>query len=171
MNLDMTASESKHPAALALYSALSASSTSSTAWFSRCVGIKAATPTLAVTTPGGFPRCSIPSDCTAWRTPSAKAEAGGQRCGLRGCGGHIRHRAPADRTIYAVRDVTATVESLDLIVASILSKKLAAGLDGLVLDVKFGSDAWFAEYDRTEIWRKRWWMSPMAQASRIGTDD
>ncbi len=58
--------------------------------------------------------------------------------------------APADRTIYAVRDVTATVESLDLIVASILSKKLAAGLDGLVLDVKFGSGAWFAEYDRTK---------------------
>ncbi len=58
--------------------------------------------------------------------------------------------APADRTIYAVRDVTATVESLDLIVASILSKKLAGGLDGLVLDVKFGSGAWFAEYDRTK---------------------
>ncbi len=58
--------------------------------------------------------------------------------------------APADRTIYAVRDVTATVESLDLIVASILSKKLAAGLDGLVLDVKFGSGAWFSEYDRTK---------------------
>lgn len=74
---------------------------------------------------------------------------------VKGCGvaiiGQTNRLAPADQRFYATRDVTATVESIDLITASILSKKLAAGLEALVMDVKTGSGAFMQQYQDAKL--------------------
>ena len=69
-----------------------------------------------------------------------------KKCGL-AFGAATEEFAPADQKLYALRDVTATVESIPLITASIMSKKLAEGIDGLVLDVKKGSGAFMQELE------------------------
>ena len=71
-----------------------------------------------------------------------------KKCGL-ALGGQTKSIAPADKKIYALRDATATVPYIPLIVASIMSKKLAEGLDVLVLDVKTGSGAFIQKYAET----------------------
>jgi len=85
---------------------------------------------------------SIPGFCTRIDLASYRRIA--RECGLV-LAGQTAEIAPADRVLYALRDATATVESIPLITASILSKKLAEGIDALVLDVKTGDGAFMAD--------------------------
>ena len=85
-------------------------------------------------------------EAIGWRVSFDESEARAQMESLGGIiMGQTAAVAPLDRRLYALRDVTATVESIPLIVGSILSKKLASGISGLVMDVKYGSGAFMSE--------------------------
>jgi thymidine phosphorylase len=91
---------------------------------------------------------SIPGFRTGLSEDQLRRQIREMRCAIVSASPEI---APADRRLYAIRDVTASVESIDLITASILSKKLAAGLEALVLDVKCGSGAFMKKLDEAEV--------------------
>ncbi|HUE90556.1 thymidine phosphorylase [Pseudomonas sp.] len=87
---------------------------------------------------------SIPGYCTQPEPERLRRVVAEVGCAIIG---QTADLAPADKRLYGIRDVTGTVESIDLITASILSKKLAAGLDVLIMDVKVGNGAFMADPD------------------------
>ncbi len=91
---------------------------------------------------------AIPGFRTGLNEAALRTQLAGVGCAIVAASAEI---APADRRLYAIRDVTGTVNSIDLITASILSKKLAAGLEALVLDVKCGSGAFMATLAEAEV--------------------
>jgi thymidine phosphorylase len=90
---------------------------------------------------------SIPGYDVAPDNAKLRAAVASAGCAIIGQTGDL---APADRRLYAIRDATGTVESIPLIVASILSKKLAAGLSALVMDVKVGSGAFLPDRESAQ---------------------
>jgi thymidine phosphorylase len=90
---------------------------------------------------------SIPGFRTGLTEDALRRQMASVKCAIVAASSDL---APADKRLYAIRDVSGTVESIDLITASILSKKLAAGLEALVLDVKCGSGAFMKTPARAE---------------------
>ena len=108
---------------------------------------------------------SIPGFRTQLTLPEMRAVLRKTRCVLIG---QTREIAPADRRLYALRDVTGTVESIPLICGSILSKKIAEGIGGLVLDVKVGSGAFMKTTDDAR--RLASWLVEIAERNGVRTE-